>query len=62
MNNLAHLRKEKGLSQSDLARLVGVTRKYIFDLEKGKRKGIYVLARIAVVLDVPLNQLYVKSE
>lgn len=57
---IARLRKEKGLSQVALGKVAGTTGKYISDLEHGKPAGIHVLARIAAVLDVPLEKLYVK--
>ncbi|KLU62967.1 HTH-type transcriptional regulator SinR [Peptococcaceae bacterium CEB3] len=67
MNNtigqrLARLRDEKGLSQTALAELVGTTDKYINDIEHGRPGGIALLAKIAAVLDVPLEEVYRKGK
>ena len=59
---LARLRKEKGLTQDELGKLAGTTGKYISDLEHGKSGGIVVMARIAVTLGVPLGQIYRKQK
>lgn len=57
---LARLRKAKGLSPKELARLTGSTEEYIFNLENGKPGNVLILARVAAVLDVPLEQIYRK--
>jgi len=51
-------REHHELSQSDLAREVGVSRQYICQLESKERKGsASVLKKIAVILDVDLEDL-----
>ena len=39
MINLRRLRKEKGWTQGDVAKIVGVTKTAIHDIETGKRQG-----------------------
>lgn len=58
---IARLRKEKGLTQVALGKLAGTTGKHISELEHGKPGSIHILARIAAVLGVPLEQLYAKQ-
>ncbi|CAA7603324.1 Helix-turn-helix domain protein [Acididesulfobacillus acetoxydans] len=58
---LAQLREEKGLSQAELAKLVGTTANHICDLERGKPGSIALLAKLAVVLDVPLEEVWLRG-
>lgn len=53
------LRKLKGLTQADLARLAGVDNTYISQLERGKRPnvGLATLERIAQALGVTVADL-----
>lgn len=57
--NLRRLRRIKGLTQEELARIVGTTRPKISDLERGKL--LYprppFLVRLAAALGVTLDQL-----
>ena len=39
-NKIRERRKEKGLSQSDLAGMVGISRTYLSMIENGKAKNI----------------------
>ena len=48
-------RKEKGLSQERLAKLVQVSQPFIAEIESGRKKpSVYVLMRICAVLDISL--------
>lgn len=56
---LREIRKEKGLTQTELAKLSGVSRVTINRLEKGtlKETTIGTLTKIAACLDVNLDTL-----
>ena len=56
---IRYLRKEKKMSQLDLALEAEVNKNYISDLERGCRNpSILVLERIAKALDVSLEILF----
>ena len=54
-NNLPAIRKEKGLSQSDLAKLVGVSRNTISSIETGQ---FCPTAKLALVLCIALDKQF----
>ena len=55
---IRYLRKQKGLSQEDLALDSGVNKNYLSDLERGERNPtIVVLEKIATSLGVTLSTL-----
>ena len=54
-NNVAKMRKEKGLSQSDLADLVGVSRNTISSIETGQYQPT---AKLALLLCVALDKKF----
>jgi DNA-binding XRE family transcriptional regulator len=57
-NNIAKIRKRKGLTQMELAELVGVNRFHISKIERGKRMpSVKLLIKIADVLNVSLDDL-----
>jgi DNA-binding XRE family transcriptional regulator len=57
-NNIAKIRKRKGLTQMELAELVGVNRFHISKIERGKRTpSVKLLIKIADVLNVSLDDL-----
>jgi len=59
-NNIAKIRKRKGLTQMELAELVGVNRFHISNIERGKSlPSVKLLIKIANVLDVSLNDLFI---
>jgi bamHI control element len=62
--NVKRYRKEKGLSQEELAFESGLHRTYISSIERGKRNiSIENIAKIANALDkMPYQLLYYKSE
>ena len=58
-NNVAKFRKQKGISQSELARKVGVTRFHINKIESGKTNmSVPLASRIAKELGVTLNDIF----
>ncbi len=60
MNYLKEKLEEKNISQSELARRLGVTRGYICDLIHGrqnlKKMPIDKISNIANILDIPLDE------
>lgn len=60
---VATLRKEKGYSQERFAFEAGIARKYMSDIENGKRNvSLDVISRIADKLEIPLSELFTKVE
>jgi putative transcriptional regulator len=58
-NRLKELRTERGLTQGELAELVGVTRKTVNTVENGVFSPSALLAiKLAAVLNVPVEQLF----
>ena len=58
MKNLNNIRIKKGLTQKELAKLVGISQNYISEIENGNRSGsINVCIKIAKVLEVSLDAL-----
>ena len=56
---LAATRKEKKMTQTELAELVGVTQETISKLENGKRKlDINTAQKIAIAFEVSLDELF----
>ena len=52
---ISEKRKEKGLSQERLAKLVQVSQPFIAEIERGRKKpSVDVLMRICAVLDISL--------
>ncbi|MBQ3355616.1 MAG: helix-turn-helix transcriptional regulator [Oscillospiraceae bacterium] len=54
-NRLAQIRKEKGLSQAELAKLVGVSRNTISSIETGQFSPT---AKLALILCVALDKRF----
>ncbi|MBU9790259.1 helix-turn-helix transcriptional regulator [Lentilactobacillus sp. IMAU92037] len=58
-NNVSEHRKQLGLTQAQLAAAVGVTRRTIISLEKGKCTPSLLLAlQLALKLKVNINDLF----
>ncbi len=58
-NSISKLRKEKKMTQSELAELIGVTQETISKLENGKRKlDINIAQKIAIAFEVSLDELF----
>ena len=59
-NRMKEHRARLGLKQEDLAKLVGVRRETIGNLEKGRYNPSLVLAwRIAQVFSVPIEEIFI---
>ncbi len=54
-NRLAEVRKEKGLSQAELAKLVGVSRNTVSSIETGQFNPT---AKLALILCVALDKKF----
>ena len=55
---LKELRLRKGLSQGDVARILGVHRSYISGLERGRRNpSLLTVHKVAKALGVSTNEL-----
>ena len=58
-NHLAKVRKEKGLSQAELAKLVGVSRNTVSSIETGQYSPTAKLALIlCIALDTKFEDLF----
>lgn len=57
--NLQRIRRDKGLSQEELAHRAGVHQTYLSGVEGGKRNpSIAVLARIAKALNIDVEEFF----
>lgn len=57
-NNIKKIRKERELSQIDLADKVGISRTYMSDIERGaKNASMKTIVNIANVLDVDISKI-----
>lgn len=55
---IKELRREKGITQIDLAAKVGIDRSYLGFIERGERNVSFdVMAEIAKALDIGMNEL-----
>jgi putative transcriptional regulator len=58
-NRIRKNRKQRGLRQVDLAKIIGVFRSEISEIEYGKRMpSIYLAKRIAKALKISLDYLF----
>lgn len=58
-NNIAKIRKQRGITQKELAEMVGVGNDWICDIEKGNGKpSMKVLEKIAEQLNVSLSEIF----
>lgn len=56
--HVARLRKERGMTQAELARALGVSQQAVFAYEIGDRRiSVLVLARMAKVFSIPVEAL-----
>ncbi len=61
-NHVKELRVSKGLTQGELAELVGVTRQTIISLEKGSYVPSLLLAmKLSEVLHSPIEEMFFKE-
>lgn len=62
-NNLSELRKEKGINQTDLGRMVGVSRQTISLIERGDyNPSVMVALSLARVFDVSVEEIFTLEE
>ncbi len=62
-NNIKKFRKEKNLTQQDLADMTEISREYICDIEnesRNKHITIALLGRIAEALEIDINKFFEK--
>ena len=63
INNLSFLRKEKGINQTDLGGLVGVSRQTISLIERGDyNPSVMVALSLAKVFDVSVEDIFTLEE
>lgn len=57
-NNLKRIRKEKGISQGDIVRSLGMDRAFISNIENGKTNPtLATIAKLAKALGVSVGEL-----
>jgi len=62
-NKVNELRKEKKLTQEDLAKLLGVTRQTIISIEQGKYISSLPLAiKMARIFNVSVEELFILED
>ncbi len=62
-NNIKQYRKEKGISQEDLAKMCKVTRQTINAIENNKYDPTLSLAfKLAQALQVPVDKLFISKQ
>ena len=57
-NRIEKLRREKNLTQEELAEKAGLHRAYFWDIENGRNISIKTAYKIAKALGVPLKELF----
>ncbi len=63
VNNLSKLRKEKGINQTDLGRMVGVSRQTISLIERGDyNPSVMVALSLAKVFAVSVEDIFTLEE
>lgn len=63
VNNLSKLRKEKGINQTDLGRMVGVSRQTISLIERGDyNPSVIVALSLAKVFDLSVEDIFTLEE
>lgn len=59
-NNIAKYRKQKGLSQNQLAELVNVSREHIAKIETAKKNSsLHLLFKISDALNIPEYKFFI---
>jgi len=54
-----YFRKQKGLTQTQLAELVSKDRQYLYKIEKGVvTSNVVTISALAVALDIPLKEFF----
>lgn len=63
VNNLSELRKEKGINQTGLGRMVGVSRQTISLIERGDyNPSVMVALSLAKVFDLSVEDIFTLEE
>lgn len=58
-NNLKYIRKQKKLTQEQLAQLIGISRPYLSEIERGRTNpSVKITLKIANVLNVPVETIF----
>ena len=58
-NKVAVFRKDARLSQEELAKIIGITRTYLSEIERGKKvPGADIAKFLCIVLEVPFEVLF----
>lgn len=58
-NKLKQIRKQKGITQEELAKAIGITRPYLSDIERGvKTPGGDIIIKIANYLQLPVEEIF----
>ena len=58
-DNLKRIRTDKGLSQADIAKSLGVSRGFVSNIENGKRNPtLSTISRLAEALNVSTEELF----
>lgn len=57
-NHIEKLRKEKGLTQEELAEKAGLHRAYFWDIESGRNISVKTAYKIARALGVKLSRFF----
>ena len=57
-NRIEELRRERGITQEQLAEKAGLHRAYFWDVENGRNISIKTAYRVAKALDVSLSELF----
>jgi transcriptional regulator with XRE-family HTH domain len=58
-NRVKLFRKKRGLTQTQLAQLVGKDRQYLYKIEKGVvTPNIVTISVLAITLEVPLSEFF----
>ncbi len=60
-NAIKKIRKEKNLSQEQLAEKAKVTQAALSQIERGTRPGLETIKRICIALNIPESLLYAMS-
>lgn len=62
-NRLKQIRSEKGITQEELAKAVGITRPYLSDIERGiKTPGGHIIIRIANYFKLPVEEIFFEND
>lgn len=61
-NNLSKIRQTKNMTQKELAKAIGISRPYLSDIERGKKKpGLDITLKLANTLNVPVEHIFLPS-